>query len=206
VTAPRLDPSSEAKLRAAGFTYPEVGQTFEALPTGYRNIERSQQLAPDTFEAAAADLMSWRIHQRAGLDVYASSDVITGAVVVLRLGWGPVKVHAPCRVVYTIDEEQRRGFAYGTLPGHPEAGEEAFFIERDSAEAVTFTIRAFSRPATALTRTIGPVGHWVQDRITDRIPPLSRQITTSALAALRAATLARICRVEGGYARPDLPR
>ncbi len=26
------------------------------------------------------------------------------------------------------------------------------------------------------------------------------------LAALRAATLARICRVEGGYARPDLPR
>jgi hypothetical protein len=29
---------------------------------------------------------------------------------------------------------------------------------------------------------------------------------THASAALRAATLARICRVQGGYARPDLPR
>ena len=29
---------------------------------------------------------------------------------------------------------------------------------------------------------------------------------TRAFAAVRAATLARICRGEGGYARPDLPR
>lgn len=168
MTVPRLNPSSEAKLRAAGFTYPEVGQTVAVLPTGYRTIERGQQSAPEAFEAAAADLMCWRIHQRAGLDVRASSDVITGAVVVLRLGWGPVKVQAPCRVVYTIDEEQRRGFAYGTLPGHPETGEEAFIIERDSDGAVRFTIRAFSRPATALTRIAGPFGLWVQDQMTDR--------------------------------------
>jgi uncharacterized protein (UPF0548 family) len=35
---------------------------------------------------------------------------------------GPIRV--PCRVVYVLDEPERRGFAYGTLPGHPESGEE----------------------------------------------------------------------------------
>lgn len=165
---PRLSPSSEAELQAADFSYPETGRSSGAFPTGYRSIHRSQELAPESFEAAAADLMCWRIHQRAGLDVHASSDVITDAAVVLRLGWGPAKVQAPCRVVYTIDEAQRRGFAYGTLPGHPETGEEAFIIERNPNGAVTFTIRAFSKPASALARFAGPVGHWVQDRITER--------------------------------------
>ena len=33
-----------------------------------------------------------------------------------------------------------------------------------------------------------------------------RRLRSPGSAALRAATLARICRVEGGYARPDLPR
>ena len=35
-------------------------------------------------------------------------------------------LQAPCRVVYVIDEPDIRGFAYGTLPGHPESGEERF--------------------------------------------------------------------------------
>jgi uncharacterized protein (UPF0548 family) len=30
----------------------------------------------------------------------------------------------PCRVVYVVDEPRRAGFAYGTLPGHPEIGGE----------------------------------------------------------------------------------
>ena len=30
-------------------------------------------------------------------------------------------LRAPCRVVYVIDEPDVRGFAYGTLPGHPES-------------------------------------------------------------------------------------
>lgn len=56
------------------------------FPTGYRNLQRRRQLPSDAFKDAVADLRSWRIHQRAGLDVRASSDVISAAVVVLRLG------------------------------------------------------------------------------------------------------------------------
>ena len=163
-----LSPSEEAELRAASFTYPEIRQTSQALPTGYRALQRSVELPPDAFEAAAADLMGWRIHQRAGLAVRACSEVSPNAVVMLRLGWGAASVQAPCRVVYTVNETQRRGFAYGTLPGHPESAEEAFIIEHNPSGVVTFTIRAFSKPASGLARVAGPVGNWVQDRITDR--------------------------------------
>jgi uncharacterized protein (UPF0548 family) len=59
----------------------------------------------------------------------------------------PAKI--PARVVYVIDEPDRKGFAYGTLPGHPERGEEAFVVERRADESVWLVIRAFSRPANA---------------------------------------------------------
>src|SRR5262245_5631134 len=59
-----------------------------------------------------------------------------GAVVVTGLRLGGVWVLFPCRVVWTVDEADRGGFADGTLPGHPESGEEAFVVERDEAGAV----------------------------------------------------------------------
>lgn len=56
-------------------------------------------------------------------------------------------VVAPCRVIYVIDEPNRKGFAYGTLPGHPECGEEAFILDQTEDGSVWLTIRAFSRPS-----------------------------------------------------------
>jgi hypothetical protein len=56
-------------------------------------------------------------------------------------------MRAPCRVVYVIDEPRRRGFAYGTLPGHPESGEEAFVLEQRDDGTIASNIIAFSRPA-----------------------------------------------------------
>jgi uncharacterized protein (UPF0548 family) len=89
-------------------------------------------------------------------------------VVLLGAGAGPIRVHAPCRVVYVTDEPARRGFAYGTLPGHPETGEEAFLVSRTDDGTVTFTITGFSRPATPLARMTAPLGRAIQDRITTR--------------------------------------
>ena len=164
----RLSPPSEAGLRSARFTYSEVGQTAGEFPTGYRTLQRNRQLPAESFDAAVGDLMTWRIHQRAGLHLLVSGTVAADAVVVLQLGFRAASVRAPCRVVYTVDEPDRRGFAYGTLPGHPETGEEAFIIERSPGGVVTFTVHAFSKPASAVGRAAGPVGHWVQDRITQR--------------------------------------
>lgn len=80
-----------------------------------------------------------------------------GAVaIILRLGVGSLAVEAPVRVVYLVDEPHRKGFAYGTLPGHPESGEEAFVVELHDGGAVTFAITAFSRPPTSLAASEVP--------------------------------------------------
>ena len=61
------------------------------------------------------------------------------------------------RIVYVTDEPHRFGFAYGTLPAHPEQGEEAFHIETDSHGMVRFVVTAFSRPRHSLARIGSPV-------------------------------------------------
>jgi uncharacterized protein (UPF0548 family) len=67
------------------------------------------------------------------------------------------RVKAPARVVYVIDEPDRKGFAYGTLPGHPECGEELFLVERKEDDSVWITIRSFSRPASWAWWLVYPV-------------------------------------------------
>lgn len=113
--------------------------------------------------------MSWGVQRGAGLHVDASSERATkGFTVTVRLGVGPVAVRVPCIVVFTVDEARRRGFAYGTLPGHPERGEELFLVEHRDDDSVRLTIRAFSRPALWWSRASGPAGRLVQRVVTAR--------------------------------------
>jgi len=160
------------RLRAARPTYTSVGVTrTESAPEGYRSLQRTARLGTGIhrFEEAGAALMRWEMHRRAGLRVRASDRRITeGTVAILRLGLGPVGVDAPVRVMYVVDDPQRLGFAYGTLPGHPESGEEAFVVQLQHDGAVTLTITAFSRPATALARAGSPVSRLLQSWVTGR--------------------------------------
>ena len=77
-------------------------------------------------------------------------------------------VSGACRIVQVVDDGDAFGFAYGTLPHHPEQGEEAFLVRRRADGSVVFEIVAFSRPATLPTRLIGPFGRWLQRRSIDR--------------------------------------
>jgi uncharacterized protein (UPF0548 family) len=74
----------------------------------------------------------------------------------------------PCRVVWTVDEPGRRGFAYGTLPGHPESGEESFVVSLGPDGEVVYSLRAFSRLATPVSRLGGPLSHRAQSFALDR--------------------------------------
>ena len=164
-----LPPHVASRLRAAAFTYPAIGATAGSPPPGYRHLARTFVLPGADFEQVGERLMSWQAHEGAGLRVAASSGrAEPGAVVLMRLGLGPVALRIPCRVVYVVDEPNRTGFAYGTLPGHPVAGEELFRVDRDGSDRVTFTVSAFSKPATTLMRVGGPVARWGQDRVLDR--------------------------------------
>jgi uncharacterized protein (UPF0548 family) len=159
------------RLEHLPFNYAEVGATEGILPPGFRHLEREQSLGrgQPLFEDASRALMSWDVHRRAGLSVQASSVTVALSAAV-RLGYsiGPITLHVPCRVVAVIDEPARQGFAYGSLVGHPEAGEERFTIDRDAAGEVVMRIRAFSRPATWWSRIAAPVAVRIQDQITER--------------------------------------
>jgi uncharacterized protein (UPF0548 family) len=86
----------------------------------------------------------------------AGTDVALDAP--LPFGW----VTAMCRIVAVVDESDRFGFAYGTLPVHPERGEESFVVRRDDGR-VTFRVVAVSRPAHPLARAVPPVADRLQD-------------------------------------------
>jgi len=151
----------------AELTYAEVGATaVEPLPAGYRHVRATRSLGVVDLDAVAEILFSWKVQERAGVRRVAGPDRVTlGADVTFR----SLLQTIPCRVVEVVDEPDRRGFAYGTLPGHPETGEERFIAERDPATGeVTATICAFSNPATWVTRLGGPAARLVQRVMTRR--------------------------------------
>jgi uncharacterized protein (UPF0548 family) len=86
---------------------------------------------------------------------------------------------APCRVVAVLDEDDRWGFAYGTLPGHPEIGEESFVVSLTEHGSVRFSVTAFSRPAGSVTRAAGPLGRLVQQVATRAYLRALRRYTAS---------------------------
>jgi uncharacterized protein (UPF0548 family) len=86
----------------------------------------------------------------------------------LLIPFGPFRVGAPARVVYVVDTPARKGFAYGTLPGHPESGEEAWMLSRSDDGSVWMTIRAFSRPASKRWWAVYPVLRIMQSIYTRR--------------------------------------
>lgn len=89
-----------------------------------------------------------------------------GDTAIMHVPLFPAKV--PARVVYVVDEPLRKGFAYGTLPGHPERGEEAFIVEYRDDDSVWLTIRAFSRPSSWLFWVGYPIVRLMQEIYTSR--------------------------------------
>jgi uncharacterized protein (UPF0548 family) len=79
----------------------------------------------------------------------------------MTAGLPPLGLRIPCRVVWSVTDGDRQGYAYGTLPGHPESGEESFVVSRDGADVV-FEMVAFSRLATRAARLGGPVSRVLQ--------------------------------------------
>jgi uncharacterized protein (UPF0548 family) len=157
-----------SELAALPLTYAEVGATAGPLPAGYHHVQKSAVIGHGRrrFEDAAEAGMRWGMLRGAGLKVEATTEVAAvGSEVIVHLG----PVRAPCRVVYVIDEADRRGYAYGTLPGHAESGEELFLVRYDPAtDEVYADVTAFSRHATWWSRLGSPVTSVLQRVITDR--------------------------------------
>jgi len=177
------DPALDALLRdqrGEVLDYPGTGGTARGRsPAGFRVRCASVELGRgrDVWRAAREALSAWRAFPpawtrvrpgpgalRPGLDVVV-------AIRALGLWWT-----APSRVGYVDDEPRRRAFACGTLPAHPESGEERFSVEWRPDDTVVFELRSFSRPRLWAARLAAPVAGALQDRF-----------VRASLAAMRAA-------------------
>ena len=163
------------------FTYPEVGATRglglsrpEEIEAGYDFDSREYPLGVgrDLFERAGQALLGWRHFDITWIEFYGGSKpaTIDQSVATLSSIAG-IWFLNPCRVVYT-EHSQTPGdlvaFAYGTLPGHAEQGEERFEVSLDpEPEEVKYRIAAFSRPSALLVRLAYPFARRLQQRFAE---------------------------------------
>ena len=150
---------------ALELSYESIGMT-KAPPVAspYRLDRVSTDVA--SFDHAVDALRGWRAHAAAHARIApADAPILVGQNVVLAMPLPLMTAIAPCRIVWVIDEADAFGFAYGTLRGHPEEGEESFVVKRD-ADRTWFEITALSRPATITSRLGSPVARRIQRRVT----------------------------------------
>ena len=150
------------------FTYRDVGGSSGASPEGFAVDHNRVCLGQGSavFGAACQAMRAWRMYPGAWTFVFpADTPLEPGRVVAIQAkAYGLWWLNA-CRIVYVVDDAPRRfGFAYGTLPGHVECGEEQFLIERDAEDRIWYDIRAFSRPRHPLVRRAAPWARRLQHR------------------------------------------
>ena len=160
--------SEQAKL---DFSYSPVGATAHTPPAGYV-VDRTRielGAGESVFLAAKAALQRWEHFRLGWVEPWPPETPIQSGEVVAIMAWtaGLWTLNC-CRIVYVVDEAgpiKRFGFAYGTLPGHVESGEELFQIEWDqNTNSVWYDILAFSQPNHVLTRLSYPLVRHTQKR------------------------------------------
>ena len=120
------------------------------------------------FDSAVIALRSL-VAQRAVADVIpADAEAVLGSTLLVELGFGPISLVAVNRVVWLVDEPDRWGFAYATLPGHPERGQESFVVRRLPNDEAEVTITGVAHASVPLGRFIGPLVRPVQSRMAER--------------------------------------
>jgi uncharacterized protein (UPF0548 family) len=175
------------------FSYASVGRTaFGVTPPGFHPLRVRTLLGTGeaVFTAASRALLEWRMHRAMGVRIEADADrAAPGVRVTVGLGVGRLRVKGPCRVVWSVEKERSAGWAYGTLPGHPERGEEAFLVDHARDGRVWLTVWAYSVPAVWWTRLGGPVVRVLQRLYAHRCGQVLR-----GLAAGQGMTGRRDCR------------
>jgi uncharacterized protein (UPF0548 family) len=145
--------------RPLEFSYTAVGASAINPPPGYVVDRTRVKLGKgeQVFLAAKAALGQWDHFQLGWIEAWSPQTPIqTGEVVAVVARAAGLWWLNACRIVYVVDKDvpiRRFGFAYGTLPGHIEAGEERFLVEWDhSNDSVWYDILAYSRPKNILAR------------------------------------------------------
>ena len=172
--------------RNLDFTYPEVGATNANPPAGYTIDHNRVQLGygETVYRAAVAALKEWRQFDLGWVTIVPRGVPIeVGEILAVKArAFGTWSLNAS-RVVYVIDESRRFGYAYGTLPGHIECGEERFLIEWNADDSVWYDIYAFSRPRHPLVRASFPFARMLQKKFARESMLRVKQLTGTLASA-----------------------
>jgi uncharacterized protein (UPF0548 family) len=173
------------------WSYPGSSATRDGLsasdalgvPAGYV-VDHNRQLlgrGAESFVAAKAAIRDWRMFPAGWTAIEPKDAAIRTeqsiAVLVRAIG---VWWLNSARIVYVIDQPRRFGFAYGTLPGHAERGEERFLVEWREDDTVWYDLLAFSRPRYWMARLARPLTRLLQWRF-------ARHSKAAMLTAMTAA-------------------
>ncbi|MGI5194722.1 DUF1990 family protein [Streptomyces sp. CA-288835] len=159
------------------FTYDDVGATREnRTPPGYHPLHVRTRIGEGrkVFEASSQAVLTWELHRAMGVGITTEAPKAAPGVELTVTLAGLIK--APCRIVWTVEEPRQAGWAYGTLPGHPESGEEAFLVEMTGDGTVWLTVRAFSRAAKWYARAGGPATRGLQHAYARRCGAVLRRL------------------------------
>ena len=163
-------------------SYAQVGLAKRA-PSDFRIDEAFGVIGRGNtaFEQAKLALREWRHFELGWVERFPENASIeagtTVAVLIHHFGLWSLN---GCRVVYEVGrlEENRFGFAYGTLTNHAEMGEEVFQVSISAeSEEVSYNIRAASKPRAALARIGYPITRMLQARFRrDSITAMQRAV------------------------------
>ena len=151
---------------AKGFTYPEVGATASNKKFKHYNNDYNYVMlgnGKEVWQKAKAALQNWQQFPLPWTKIYPDTTALKkGMVVAVLFRLFGIWWRNSAKIVYAFDEPDRFGFAYGTLPGHIEMGEEVFWVERDEAGLVSYHIKAFSKPRFWLAKIGYPIARFYQ--------------------------------------------
>lgn len=188
------------KTKPKKLNYPELGRTRQVAllgvedgnwPAGYAHVDRQIYVGRGdaAFAALVEGIMTWEIQRRSGLRVSAPPRAEVGARITSGFGVGDLRVPAPCEVVWAQEiapvtmadgaEVQMAGFGYGTLPGHPALGEEAFLAVKTDDGGVFFRVLAFSKPSGLLFKLGSPVTKLTQSNVTKSYLQAARSLASA---------------------------
>jgi uncharacterized protein (UPF0548 family) len=151
------------------FSYAEVGASKDSIPGNYPVNHHRVQIGSgaDVFARAKTAVQSWTMYNLGWTRLYPpETPIAVGEVVAVIVNHQFCWSLNPCRIVYVLEEEraiERFGFAFGTLPGHSETGEERFTVEwRPDDNTVWYELLAFARPQHILAKIGSPFVRIVQ--------------------------------------------
>lgn len=133
-------------------------------------IEHTLDLgAAELFPLAREAILSWELHESAGVLARPLRRIEVGHLVDLRLN--PMWPRPPrclrgeeltipvgaCQIAEVVDDEDRAGFTYRTQPGHLVSGDETFLVSVGADGRLGVTISSTSMPGHPLLRAVAPL-------------------------------------------------